>query len=199
MIPTIYLSLWLRLWWLTFISLHFSGHLCVRLWIPKDPAQAMVFALPPSPHLSHCCIFANPCQHLSESAKHYFFIFFCKKCEQMWLILADNLLLCWSILPRNLGNLWTVRRFPFDLWFISGSVLLKSTGALCSLSHSKGHPSCISKYYFAQEHLPGLIAISPVILYKATNYVTEHQTLLVTTECLCRLGYLNLQSQVNFQ
>lgn len=126
-------------------------------------------------------------------------IFFVKKYEKMWLILADNMLLCWSILPRNLGNLWTARRFPFDLWFISGSVLLKSTGALCSFSHSEGHPSCISKYYFAQEHLPDPIVISSIILYKATNYVTEHQAVLVTIECLCLLGYLNLQSQVNFQ
>lgn len=67
-------------------------------------------------------------------------LFVFKECEQMWLLLAGNMLLCWSILPRNLGNLWTARRFPFDLWFISGSVLLKSTGALCSSSHSEGPP-----------------------------------------------------------
>ena len=77
-----------------------------------------------------------------------------KEREQIWLILVDDMLLYWSILPRNLGNLWTARRFPFDLRLVSGSVLLKSTGVLCSFSHSEGHPSSTSIYYFAQEHLP---------------------------------------------
>lgn len=107
-----------------------------------------------------------------------------KEREQIWLILVDDMLLYWSILPRNLGNLWTARRFPFDLRFVSGSVLLKSTGVLCSFSHSEGHPSSTSVYYFAQEHLPrahSCFLNNPSI--ERTNYATVHQVILETGGC----------------
>lgn len=156
MIPTIYLSLWFSMWRLILMSLHFSaalssGHLCKTLASESPLSRALKVPLPLSPlTFPTVALLLVPASTYLRVQDAIF-----KSVSQVWLILADHMLLCWSILSRNLGNLWTARGSPFDLWFISGSVLLKSTGALCSFSHSEGHPSRTSLYYFAQEHLPG--------------------------------------------
>ena len=51
-------------------------------------------------------------------------------------------------------------------------------------SHSEGHPSSTSIYYFAQEHLPRALSCflnNPSI--ERTNYATVHQVILETGEC----------------
>lgn len=151
----------------------------------KTPVQVLMFALPPS------LTFPTVATLLVPASTWECKTLYLKEREQIWLILVDDMLLYWSILPRNLGNLWTARRFPFDLRLVSGSVLLKSTGVLCSFSHSEGHPSSTSIYYFAQEHLPrahSCFLNNPSI--ERSNYATVHQVILETG--MCTLCYLNL-------
>lgn len=107
------------------------------------------------------------------------------------------MLFCWMgtlSLSEIFENLKDAKGFLYHLWFISGSVLLKSTGALCSSSQSKSCPSVTVLCRSILLQVSSVFSITPWCKKKkkSTNYGTEVQRLL-TLEDSCALALQTFQ------